>query len=128
MIVVRIPTDELFNYTECEELYNKYKEELEDDDFDTVIKKSFFYSFYIWSNNEHIGCIYYYYDNEGRLFVNAFANRHHHQINLECFKKSLEWFDCDIYANGLHKTSRLCLRKCGFENVKDNLFILHRSE
>lgn len=125
MIVVRTPKDKLFNYTEVEELYNKYKQELNDGDFSEVIKSTLFYAFYIWKTVELIGCIYFY-KKDNKLFLNAFAARGHHELNLECLKESLKWFECDIYAEGLHKTSRLCLLKCGFKRVKNNLFILER--
>lgn len=122
MITVRTPEDKLFNYTECAELYDECKDKLRDDDFENVVKKSLFYAFYITSTNELIGCIYYYKRN-GKTFVNAFANRNHHDINLECFKESLKWFDEDIYAEATEKTSRLCVLRCGFKRIKDNLFI-----
>ncbi len=118
---------DLFNYTECEELYNQCKNEIQDDDFKDVIKRTFFYSFHIWPTGEVLGCIYYFYKGK-KLYVNAFASRHHHLLNLECFKKSLEWFKCNIYAEGLHRTSRLCLLKCGFKRVKGNLFIYRRNK
>ncbi len=127
MIVVRTPLDDLFNYTECEELYNQCKNEIQDDDFKDVIKRTFFYSFYEWNTGELIGCIYYFYKGK-KLFVNAYASRGHHLLNLECFKKSLEWFKCNIYAEGLHRTSRLCLLKCGFKRIKGNLFIYRRNK
>ena len=125
MIVVRTPQDDLFNYTEVEELYNSCKKELNDGEFKEVVKSNLFYAFYIWQTGELIGCIYFYHRGK-KLYVNAFSNRGHHELNLECFRKSLTWFDCDIYADGLHKTSRLCLLKSGFKRVKDNLFIYRR--
>ena len=120
MIVVRTPKDKLFNYTEVEELYNECKNDLEDGDFSEVIKSTLFYSFYIWKTVELIGCVYFYCRGR-KLYVNAFAKRGH-----QCFKESLKWFKRNIYADGLHKTSRLCLLKCGFKRVKNNLFVLKR--
>ena len=127
MITVRTPKHELFNYAECEELYNSCKADLQGDDFDKVIKNTLFYSFYIWQTGELIGCIYYYKKN-GKMYVNAFAKRGHHLLNLECLKESLTWFKCNIYAEALHKTSRLCVLKCGFKRKKGNLFIYRRKK
>lgn len=126
MIDVRTPDNELFNYTEAEELYNQCRADLKDDEFEKVIKRTQFYAFYIKKTAELIGCIYFFEKNR-RLYVNAFANRGHHALNLECFKESLKWFKRNIYAIGLYKTSRLCLLKCGFTRIKDNLFVLKRS-
>ena len=37
----------IFNYAECEELYNTCKDKINDDDFEDVIKRTLFFSFYI---------------------------------------------------------------------------------
>lgn len=124
MMEVRIPLNQRFNFDECKEMYEKYQKELEDDtDFSQLARSAFFYSFY--EDGNLLGCIYFY-EKNGKLFLNGFADRKHHLSNLECLKWSLSWFDCDIYAEGLHKTSRLCLLKSGFKRVKDNLFKYRR--
>lgn len=127
MIIIRTPNDTLFNYGECEELYNKCRDDLEDDEFRDVVHRTAFYSFIDWATGELIGCIYFYHI-DGNLYVNAFANRGHHELNLECFKKSLSWWDCDVYARALHKTSRLCVLRAGFKRIKDNLFVYRRNK
>lgn len=123
MLRVITPKDMTFNYTECEELYNEYKELIGDDDFKDVINRTRFYAFYISKTMELIGCIYYY-EIGRKLFVNAFANRHHHELNLECLKESMRWFKRNIYAKTNHKTAILCLLKCGFK--KENNLYVHR--
>ena len=116
----------IFNYAECEELYNTCKDKINDDDFEDVIKRTLFFSFYIASTNVLIGCIYYYLKGR-KLFVNAFANRKHHLINLECFKESLKWFKRNIYATSNQKTAIYCLLKCGFKyDKKQDLYIYRR--
>ena len=126
MIIVRTPNDTLFNYTECEELYNKNKELIGDDEFEDVIKRTDFYSFIIWQNNELLGCIYYYKIN-GKTYVNAFADRGHHEINLECLKESLNRRkEKVIYAKTKHRTAALCLYRLGFKKIKDNLYEYRR--
>lgn len=126
MIIVRVPTHPLFNYSECEELFNRCKKDLDtNESFKDVIKNSDFYSFYDWNKAELIGCIYYYMIGK-RLLVSAFANRGHHELNLACFKESLKWYSSDIYAKALHRTSRMCVRRCGFDKLKGNLFIYRR--
>lgn len=127
MIYVRTPQDVLFNYAECEELYNACKDKIQDGDFKDIVKNTFFYAFYITATNELIGCIYYFLKGR-KLMVNAFASRKHHELNLECFKESLKWFKRNIYADAIQATSRLCLLRCGFERVKGNLFRYRRNK
>ena len=74
---------------------------------------------------KHIGCIYYY-EKEGKLFVNAFANRHTHEINIKCLKMSFDWFNCDIYAKSHQKTAIYCLYKCGFKKINEDTYKLER--
>lgn len=125
MITVRIPTDKNFNYKECKKLFREYKHLINDNQcFRDIVNHTFFYSFFD-ENNNHIGCIYYYVRDD-KLFVNAFAYRHTHKINLECLKKSFEWFNCDIYAETQHKTAILCLYRCGFKKVSNNLYKYER--
>lgn len=124
MISVRIPTDKNFNFKECKKLFKKYKKELDDKDkFRNIVNNTFFYSFFY--DYQFIGCIYYYFKND-KLYVNAFAHRHTHLINLECFKLSLTWFNCDIYANSILKSSILCLLRCGFKKIGKNLYKYER--
>ena len=62
-------------------------------------------------------------DENKKLFLNGFANRKMHLMNLECLKMSLNWFDCDIYATAQNKMSELCLKKCGFVEIGEKEFI-----
>lgn len=127
MIIARTPNDELFNYTECEELYNQNKELVGDGSFEDVIKRTDFYSFTIWNNNELIGCIYYYKRDGSRTYVNAFARRGHHELNLECLKESLNRRKENvIYAETKHKTAILCLYRLGFKKISENLYEYRR--
>lgn len=126
MIVVRTPEHPLFNYTECRELFEQHKE-IDVDDFDTILKTTHFFEFYDWNKHELIGCIYYYRE-KGKLCVSAYANRGHHELNLECFKRSLTWYKTNIYAYCKVKTARLCLLKCGFEKISKNLFVYRRKK
>ncbi len=124
MIKVYIPSDFDFNYKQCKKLYKKYQKQIGDDvDFRDVVKNTFFYSFF--DDEKHIGCIYYY-EKDGKLFVNAFANRHTHEINITCLKMTFDWFNCDIYAKTAHKTAIFCLYKCGFKKIGDNLYKYER--
>lgn len=124
MIKVYIPSDFDFNYKQCKKLYKKYQKQIGDDvDFRDVVKNTFFYSFF--DDEKHIGCIYYY-EKDGKLFVNAFANRYTHEINITCLKMTFDWFNCDIYAKTAHKTAIFCLYKCGFKKIGDNLYKYER--
>lgn len=124
MIKVLIPSDKNFNFKQCKKLFNKYKKLIGDNQkFRNIVENTFFYSFL--ENEKHIGCIYYYMRKD-KLFVNAFANRHTHETNIKCLKKSFEWFNCDIYAETKHKTAIYCLYKCGFKKVSENIYKLER--
>lgn len=126
MLILK-PEDPLFNFFECKNFYEKNQKLLDDfTPFEELIKDDdiHFYSFY--ENEKFIGCIYFYLNNN-KVFVNAFAKRHTHKTNIECLKKSLTFYSCDIFATSEHKTAILCLLKCGFKKVKDNLYKYERS-
>lgn len=127
IVTVRTPEHELFNYTECREMFDKHKEVLDVDDFDTVIKTTHFFSFYDWHKGDLLGCIYFY-QNDDKLFVTAFARRKQHKINLDCFKQTLGYYTCDIYAEKVQPTAKYCILKCGFEKIDDNLYIYRRNK
>jgi predicted GNAT family N-acyltransferase len=125
LITVKTPNDVDFNYFECKKMFEQHQEVLDLDDFDTVINTTHFFSFS--NGDEFIGCIYFY-EQDSRVYVTAFAGRGHHELNLKCFKKSLEWYNCDIYAEKVQPTARYCILKCGFKRIKDDLFIYRRSQ
>lgn len=119
---ILIPSNPNFNYNQCKKLFEANQDLIEDyENFDDVIKNTFFYSFMV--NDRHIGCIYYY-ERDNRLYVNAFANRHTHLINLECFKMSLTWWNCDIYARTHHKTAIYAILKCYFIKIDEKFICL----
>lgn len=124
MIKVLTPDNLTFNYAECEDLYNRCNNTLNDDEFADVIKRTKFYAFYIAQTMELIGCIYFYQIGR-KLFMNGFAERHHHGINLECIKESIRWFKRNIYAKSTNKAAILCLLRCGFKKEKD-LYVFRR--
>ena len=124
MIQILIPSDKEFNYQECKKLFEDNQNLLEDFySFDEVITNTFFYSFR--KNGTHLGCIYYY-EIDNNLYVNAVAYRKTHLLNMECFKKSLSWWNCDIYARTHHKTAIYTILKCGFKKVKTGLYKYER--
>lgn len=113
-----------FNYEECKALYDKCKRQIgSEDGFNEVLQDTHFYSFY--EDGKFIGCIYFYLI-DGKVYVNAFAGRHTHAINLDCFKKSLTFYNCDIYAKSIRKTAILCLLRCGFKKIGKNLYKYER--
>lgn len=123
-IQVYIPTDKEFNFTEIKRIYKKYKKQLEEPrKFKDIVKNSLFYTFY--KDGKFIICIYYY-EIDGKVFVNAFSNRHSHLDNMVCFKESLNWFNCDIYARSILKTSIYCLLKAGFKRIDKEIFKYER--
>ena len=63
---------------------------------------------------------------DNKLYVNAVAYRKTHLINMGCFKTSLTWWNCDIYARTHHKTAIYTILKCGFKKIGENLYIYKR--
>ena len=128
MIEVLIPLNPEFQKYEAQvkELYEKNQENICDPNpFSFIVKNTFFYIFTI--NGTLIGAIYYFID-EGKLFLNGFANPKNHLNNLLCLKLSTTWFTSPIYAEAQNRASALCLIRCGFKRVKDNLFCLEHKE
>ena len=127
MIVVRTPQDDLFNYTECKELFDKYAKILDVDDYDTVLKTTHFFSFYEWNKGLFLGFIYFYQQN-GKVFITTASTRHHHDINMECLKMALDWYTCDIYAECKQRAAQIWLKGAGFEKIKKGLYVYRRNK
>ena len=122
MIRVLIPADKEFSLYEPElkALYEKNQDKICDpNSFEFIKNDTLFYMFL--DNNRLIGAIYYFMEDE-KLFLNGFSVRKSFYENLECLKLSTSWFKCDIYAEAQNRASALCLLKCGFRRVKENLF------
>lgn len=123
MIRVLIPSDKEFaTYkNECRSLYESLQDKICDtNSFDFVCQNTFFYMFL--DDKKLIGAIYYFIDEDEKLFLNGFSKRKMFHQNLECLKLSTTWFNCDIYAQAQNRASALCLLKCGFKRVKNNIF------
>lgn len=125
ILSVRTPQDEHFNYSECEELFEQYHDILDVDSFDTVVKTTHFFAFYDWSTVTLLGCIYLYKQHD-KVYVTGFATRGHHLVNIDALNMVLNWYKCDIYAENVQKAARICLLKCGFEKIDDNLYVYRR--
>ncbi|MCQ2740042.1 MAG: hypothetical protein MJ237_07435 [bacterium] len=123
MIKVLIPTNKEFAIYEkqLERMYNNAKNKIGDTNSFLFIKNNtLFYCFL--TDDDLLGAIYYFTDN-GKLFLNAFANRKYLQEKIYCLKLSLSWFNCNVYAEAQNHASAFCLLKSGFKRVNDNLFI-----
>lgn len=124
MISTRIPSDESFDYESCRKMYEKYQDLIGDSqDFKDLVKETYFYSFYV--KDKLLGCIYCYYKDD-KLFLNGFADRHHHKENMECMKLVLSYFSCDIYAESIRKTAIFCLLELGFKKIGQKLYKYER--
>ena len=124
MIKVFIPYDKEFWVfkDECKKLYESVQDQICDtNSFEFIIENTFFYLFVF--DEKLVGAIYFFEDENKKLFLNGFANRKMHLLNLECLKISLNWFNCDIYATAQNKMSELCLKKCGFIEIGEKEFI-----
>lgn len=127
MIDVFIPKDDGFKKyeEECKRLYESVQNKICDtNSFEFITGRTLFYMFV--SDGRLIGGIYYFLDENGKLFLNGFANRKMHKLCLECLKMSLDWFKGSIYAEAQNRASALCLLKCGFKRVKDKVFVCTR--
>lgn len=123
MLRVLIPNDTEFGMYESKlkKLYEDSQEQICDSNsFEFIRDNTLFYMFL--NDNDLVGAIYFFRD-EDKLFLNGFAFRKHHFINLSCLRLSLSWFKPDIYAEAQNRASALCLIKCGFKRVEGNLFV-----
>ena len=122
MITVLIPTDSEFEKykAQIKEIYEKCQEKICDpNSFSFIIKHTLFYAFFL--DGAFIGAIYYFKEND-KLFLNAFALPKNHRANLECLQLSTTWFKKPIYAEAQNRASALCLLRCGFKRVEGKLF------
>ena len=120
MMHVLIPIDKEIKYLECKKLYEQNKVFVNDDaTFDEVINNTLFYSFY---ENEKLTLCVYFFEKNGKLWVNGFGKRKHHLFNKECFKLALTWFNTDIWAFCPHRPAAFGLLSCGFKKYKKNLY------
>lgn len=123
MIKVLIPHNDEFKLYEEEikNLYKKVQDKIKDNNSFEFIKNNTLFYLFIYKN-KIIGAIYYFVDNK-KLFLNGFAYPKMHLLNLKCLKLSTTWFTCPIYAEAQNKASTLCLLRCGFKRIKNNLFV-----
>ncbi len=125
MIKVICPKSIFFNPNEAKRLWTKYKDKLNDfKSFEDLLKDSHFYCFY--SAKKFIGCIYFYEKNK-KLFVNAFSNRKTHLENLQCLEMSLQFYNCDVYAESSEKSAIYSLLKSGFKKINENTYKYERT-
>lgn len=124
MIKVIIPNNPefLLYKNELQKMYEENQDKICDtNSFNFIIHNTLFYCF-ICDDGTLIGAIYFFKDNN-RLFLNAFAGRKHFEKNVECLKLSTTWFKCDIYAEAQNRASALCLLRTGFKRFNDKLFV-----
>ena len=124
MINVLIPFQVEFEKyrKECKELYESLQDKIKDPNtFEFVCDNTLFYLFE--TEGDLIGGIYYFLNDDGKLYLNGFAKRKRHNLCIECLKMSLKWFKGSIYAEAQNRASALCLLKCGFIREKGNLFV-----
>ena len=124
MIKVFIPSQKEFKIfeEECKILYENVQDKITDtNDFEFITKNTFFFLF---TNDENlIGAIYFFVDENNRLMLNGFSKRKTFLLNIECLKMSLNWFKGDIFAQAQNRASALCLLKCGFKRFEKNVFV-----
>lgn len=108
------------NYLPLKHIFDRYKEQMDADEFGIVANCC--NCMFFFSDEDLIGCIYLY-PKEDKVFVNAFATRGHHKLNLHILKAVLDTVNFDVYAEPLNKSSKLCILRLGFEKFKDNIYI-----
>ena len=117
------PNPEFGRYKkELKDLYEACQERICDpNNFDFIVNNTLFYAF-TTITGKLIGALYYFKEGE-RLYVNGFGARGNFKEKIESLKTSLDWFNCDIYAEAQNRASALCLLKAGFKRVRDKLFV-----
>lgn len=126
MITVLIPSNPEFkkHKAHIKSVYEKYQEKICDpNSFDFIVQNTLFYAFFL--DGIFIGAIYYFMENK-KLFLNAFALPKNHLANLKCLRTSTTWFTSPIYAEAQNRASALCLLRCGFKRLNKNIFILQK--
>ncbi len=124
MINVWIPKQKGFEKykEECKMLYESVQDKITDtNSFEFICRKTFFYLFE--TKGKLIGAIYYFVNDDGKLYLNGFANRKMHNYCIECLKMSLTWFKGRIYAEAQNRASALCLLRSGFRRDYGKIFV-----
>lgn len=120
-IIPNNPEFELYK-DELQKMYEQNQDKIRDpNSFEFITNNTLFYCF-ISGDGALIGAVYFFQEN-GKLYLNAYAGRKHLNSNIECLKLSTTWFNCDIYAEAQNRASALCLLRAGFKRVKDKLFV-----
>ena len=119
---ILIPKDkDFFRYkNEVKKLYLENQDKINDDNtFDFICKETFFYLFLV--DEKILGVIYFFQD-DGKLYLNGFAVRKFLKEKLEALKLDTTWFNCEIYAEAQNKASAYCLKKVGFKKITERLY------
>ena len=119
---ILIPKDkDFFRYkNEVKKLYLENQDKINDDNtFDFICKETFFYLFLV--DEKILGVIYFFQD-DGKLYLNGFAVRKFLKEKLEALKLVTTWFNCEIYAEAQNKASAYCLKKVGFKKITERLY------
>ena len=119
---ILIPKDkDFFRYkNEVNKLYLENQDKINDDNtFDFICKETFFYLFLV--DEKILGVIYFFQD-DGKLYLNGFAVRKFLKEKLEALKLATTWFNCEIYAEAQNKASAYCLKKVGFKKITERLY------
>ena len=119
---ILIPKDkDFFRYkNEVKKLYLENQDKSNDDNtFDFICKETFFYLFLV--DEKILGVIYFFQD-DGKLYLNGFAVRKFLKEKLEALKLATTWFNCEIYAEAQNKASAYCLKKVGFKKITERLY------
>ena len=119
---ILIPKDkDFFRYkNEVKKHYLENQDKINDDNtFDFICKETFFYLFLV--DEKILGVIYFFQD-DGKLYLNGFAVRKFLKEKLEALKLATTWFNCEIYAEAQNKASAYCLKKVGFKKITERLY------
>ena len=122
ILKILIPKDkDFFRYkNEVKKLYLENQDKINDDNtFDFICKETFFYLFLV--DEKILGVIYFFQD-DGKLYLNGFAVRKFLKEKLEALKLATTWFNCEIYAEAQNKASAYCLKKVGFKKITERLY------
>lgn len=127
MMRVIIPLNKEFDFEECKIMYNFYQPLVKDEaSFEEVIRDTLFYS--IYDDGKLSLCVYFYDDDNGKLWVNGYGIRKNHLFNKKSFKQVLGWFNCDIWAESYQKPAIYGLLSCGFKKYKDGIYVFRQND
>lgn len=113
-----------------QELYNLFINRPMNDgifNFDFIYNNPHLYCFYDEEKGFLRGYINIYRDEEKRLLLSGASIRHNLPDNINAIIKVCEAYNENMYADTDKKEAEFCLKKAGFQKIKNNLFMRYKN-